>query len=88
MGHRLLEDQRLYDRQRRQKMINVTVHINGSVIISRSARNTQEEASFTFLGNTVKKTAYLVDDGRTIWHNPDDGAAKLAVAMLEGVTTI
>jgi hypothetical protein len=61
-------------------MITVQILINGQVLIARSARN---------VGNPTKEpgwSRYEVDDGRLLDHRRSDGAARLAIAMLDGVT--
>ena len=61
-------------------MMTVTVSINGHPIITRSCRNISEDVA--------KADKYIVDDGRLVIHNRDDGAAVLAIELLKGVTNI
>lgn len=60
-------------------MISVTVYINNVPIITRSARNVGNVAGVSGLHE------YAVDDGRKIVHLRHEGAAKLAIMLLEGV---
>lgn len=55
-------------------MLTVVVFINNTPIILKSARNMMETEG--------KKTKYLTDCGLEIWHDPNDGAAKLAKQLL------
>jgi hypothetical protein len=59
-------------------MLSVSISINASPILARSARNQ---------GITNKKgeTLYHLDDGSKIWHNKSDGAVKLAIKMLKTI---
>lgn len=60
-------------------MISVAIMINGNPIMARSAVNKgvwQEGA---------KKCQYELDDGNTIYHDPEDGAVKLAIEMLKTI---
>jgi hypothetical protein len=58
-------------------LITATVLINGQPIFTRSAVNQGE----------VKdgKHAYKLDCGRTLLHKREDGAVKLAIAMLKTI---
>jgi len=58
-------------------MISVSIAINGTPIIARSAVRVKDESN----GNSI----YDVDDGSKLTHNPDDGAVKLAIKMLKTV---
>ena len=58
------------------EMISVAIMINGNPIMARSAVNE---------GGTGAEDKYVVDDGSVIWHNPDDGAVKLAIEMLKNI---
>ena len=55
-------------------MLTVTIAINGQVIFARSAVNTGRVSD--------GDTAYKNDDGKTVWHNPEDGAIVLATKLL------
>ena len=58
-------------------MISVVVYINNVPIICRQARRVQ--------GEPGEMCRYKVDDGNFILHHYDEGAAKLAIKLLEGV---
>lgn len=60
-------------------MISVAVYINNVPILVRSARRVD--------GEPGERCTYAVDDGRVISHRYDDGAAKLAIKLLQGVRT-
>lgn len=60
-------------------MISVTIYINNVPIITRSARNVGE------VEGALGLHEYAVDDGRKIVHLRHEGAAKLAIMLLEGV---
>ena len=60
------------------KMISVAIMINGNPICARSAVNKGK------LLNSSKHK-YLVDDGSIIYHNPNDGAVKLAKLLLDTI---
>jgi uncharacterized protein GlcG (DUF336 family) len=62
-------------------MITVTISVNGSPLITRSCRNTGRE-------DAMGRTIYIVDDGKTIRHHRMDGAAVLAMKLLDGVHNI
>ena len=55
-------------------MIGVYITINGTTIFARTAVNRLKD-----LG------VYVGDDGQEIKHNPNDGAVKLAIKMLETI---
>ena len=55
-------------------MIGVYITINGEPIFARTAVNRLKEHGF-----------YIQDDGTKIKHNPDDGAVKLAIKMLQTI---
>lgn len=55
-------------------MITAAILINGQPIMARSATNTGRKRD--------GKTIYLVDDGSTVLHDPDDGAVELAKLLL------
>ena len=59
-------------------MLSVAIMINGNPIMARSAVNK---------GNMpdTDKCVYLVDDGTTIQHDPDDGVVALAIKLLETI---
>lgn len=59
-------------------MISVSIAINGTVIMARSAVNVGQ-------GYKPGTCQYEVDDARVITHNPDDGAVALAIEMLRGI---
>lgn len=54
------------------------VTINGDCLFARSCHNTGET-------NQKGETKYCVDDGSTIWHNREDGAAELAKKLLDTI---
>ena len=56
--------------------ISVIISINGNPITGRMATN---------VGNVGKDCKYMCDDGVFIIHNPDDGAVKLAIKLLERI---
>jgi hypothetical protein len=58
-------------------MISVCISINGTPIMGRSAVNRGEIAG--------GYTKYELDDGQTILHDRDEGAAILAIKMLEAI---
>jgi len=58
-------------------MLNITIHVNGQTVYSRSARN---------IDDTDKINKYQCDDGSIIEHNPDDGIVLLAKKMLDTIT--
>jgi hypothetical protein len=58
-------------------VFTITVYINTVPVITRSCRNTGKTRG----GLTI----YHCDDGREILHDPNDGAAMLAIKILEGV---
>ncbi len=58
-------------------MITVAIMINGNPIMARSAVN-RGEVSNGF-------TKYELDDGSTLLHKLEEGAAKLAIAMLKTI---
>jgi len=60
-------------------MISVTVYINHVPIFTRSARNVGE------VEGALGLHEYAIDDGRKVVHLRHEGAAKLAILMLEGV---
>jgi len=55
-------------------MIGVYITINGEPIFARTAVNRLRE-----------RGVYVGDDGSEIEHNPDDGAVKLAIKMLQTI---
>ena len=60
------------------KMISVAIMINGNPIMTRSAVNKGKLLNSS-------KYKYLVDDGSIIYHNPNDGAIKLAKLLLDTI---
>ena len=59
-------------------MLSVAIMINGNPIMARSVVNKEN--------TTVEiEHAYLVDDGSVIYHDPDDGAVKLAIKLFETI---
>ena len=62
-------------------MISVTISINGTPVMARSAVNVGE-------GYKPGTCQYEVDDARVITHNPDDGAVALAIEMLRGIREV
>lgn len=57
-------------------MITVAILINGQPLFARSAVNVRKSNSKPGL------CVYEVDDGGTIYHDPGDGAVKLAHKLL------
>jgi hypothetical protein len=64
--------------QEEARMISVSIAINGVCIMARSDVNQERR-------NEHGETAYLVDDGSTVWHDPDAGAVLLAIQLLETI---
>ena len=62
-------------------MISVTIAINGSTIVHRSAVNITSEFAPGSSYNEIVNT-YRSDDGKIIKHARKDGAIKLAIKML------
>lgn len=60
-------------------MISVAIMINGNPIMARSAVNKGE------VDKNRPECVYKLDDGTEIIHDPDDGAVKLAIEMLETI---
>ena len=60
-------------------MITVSIFINGNPILTRSAVNKGK------CKEGCGKTAYQVDDGSTLCHDPKYGAVKLAQRMLDTI---
>jgi hypothetical protein len=60
-------------------MITVSILINGEPLFTRTAVNAK---TLDHLDDTCK---YNLDDGSTIIHKRDDGAVKLAKAMLDTI---
>ncbi len=58
-------------------MISVAIMINGNPIMARSAVNQTRSHN--------GKTEYLLDDGTAVYHDPKDGAVKLAIEMLKTI---
>lgn len=69
-------------------MISVTVYINGVPIITRSARNIGLVSQSSSKAVKNGRHQYLMDTGEVITHERVDGAAKLAIKMLEKVVDI
>jgi hypothetical protein len=61
-------------------MITVSILINGNPIMARSAVNKGPQK-----GMNKKFCRYEVDDGSDVYHNPDDGAVKLAIKLLKTI---
>ncbi len=58
-------------------MITAAILVNGNPIMARSAHRVAE-------GGMVDGTTYYkCDDGGIIAHDPEDGAVKLAIKLLE-----
>ena len=55
-------------------MLTVAILINGEPIMARSAVNRLKE-----------KGVYICDDGSEIKHDPEDGAVKLAIKLLNTI---
>lgn len=55
-------------------MIGVYITINGTTVFARTAVNRLRE-----------RGAYIGDDGSVIEHDPEDGAVRLAIKMLETI---
>lgn len=64
-------------------LITVTVSINGTPILLRSATNVTKPGV-----PDSEDHIYKVDDGRIIRHRRDKGAAKLAIEMLKGIKEV
>jgi hypothetical protein len=62
-------------------MITVQILINGKVLIARSAVNVTDRPD-------ARVCTYEVDDGREIIHARHEGAVKLAMELLAGVTEL
>ena len=62
-------------------MINVSIHINGKDLYSRSARNIQDLSEKK--GKTLCR--YKLDTGETIDHVREEGAIKLVKKMLDTI---
>ncbi len=58
-------------------MLTVAILINGNPIMARSAVRGERSPD--------GRIAYLVDDGATIQHDPDDGAVALAQKLLDRI---
>ncbi len=58
-------------------MLSVAIMINGNPVMARSATKQDRRNPMD-----KRQTAYLVDDGSLVWHNPKDGAVALAVKLL------
>ena len=61
-------------------MITVAILINGQPIMARSATNTGRRELAGPHGK--RRTIYAVDDGSEVYHDPDDGAVRLAQLLL------
>lgn len=59
-------------------MITVSILINGQPIFTRSAVNKSNPIQPRHEANL-----YVLDDGKRIYHVPDDGAVALAIQMLK-----
>lgn len=73
----LYEHYLISEKKGNKKMITVALLINGNPLAARSAVNTGKKKG--------KNVIYRNDDGGKILHNPDDGAVKLAIKMLETI---
>lgn len=60
-------------------MMRVVIIVNGEPIYARTGTN---------IGDVGKDCKYMVDDGRIILHNPDDGLIKLAIKLLESIKEV
>ncbi len=58
-------------------MLSVSICINGQPIYARTAVNQGEQPSGF--------TKYLLDDGSTVLHKPEDGAVALAIQLLKTI---
>lgn len=58
-------------------MITVAILINGQPIMARSAVNTGKARG--------GKITYRVDDGSTVYHDPEEGAVVLAKMLLDTI---
>lgn len=67
-------------------MISVIVLINGQPITGRSAYNTGK--TIPEGGDGTKMIVYQIDDGSTVLHNPEEGAVKLAVKLLNTIKEV
>ena len=59
-------------------MITAAIIINGQPIMARSATR-QEEI------NKRGEVRYLVDDGSSVWHDPEKGVVPLAIKLLKTI---
>lgn len=59
-------------------MITVAILINGNPIMARSAVNSEECG----IDESVR---YDVDDGSSVYHDPEDGAVELAHKLLDTI---
>lgn len=59
-------------------MITAAILINGQPIMARSATRQEER-------NAKGEVRYLVDDGSSIWHDPEKGAVPLAIKLLKTI---
>ena len=64
-------------------MITVAILLNGQPIMARSAINTGKRELRGPAGK--RRTLYSVDDGSTVAHDPDEGAVRLAIRLLETI---
>jgi hypothetical protein len=65
-------------KDRRGKVITVSILINGQPIFTRSARNNFEK-------NSNGETKYIADTGEVVWHKRDmrNGAIELSKKLLD-----
>ncbi len=59
-------------------MLGVNIHINGTVIYSRTAVKRE-------VGECTGRVRYEMDTGEMIWHHPRDGAVVLAKKLLDTI---
>lgn len=59
-------------------MLTVAILINGNPIVAKNAINQDRR-------NAKGETAYKIDSGEIIWHNPEHGAVRLAHKLLDTI---
>jgi len=63
-------------------MLTVAILINGQPIMARSAVNTGKRCSSDKHDNRM---VYDVDDGKQVYHDPNDGAVVLSHKLLDTI---
>ena len=67
-------------------MITVTISINGTPLITRSAVRVRDLKPIKIgKEEEIQHSAYKLDDGKEIFHKPEDGPVELAKKMLDQV---